>query len=83
MIPYAYPQYAPKIQGLLFLGLIVGTLISEIFMSGSLSDLIVARLAKKNGGVRVAEMRLWLAYPAALLSASKSFPFTSIEAVAD
>ena len=83
MIPYAYPQYAPKIQGLLFLGLIVGTLISEIFMSGSLSDLIVARLAKKNGGVRVAEMRLWLAYPAALLSASKSFPFTSIEPVTD
>lgn len=70
-IPSAYAQYSPQIQGLLFLGLILGTLVSEMFCSGRLSDYIVMRLAKKNGGVRIAEMRLWLAYPAALLSASK------------
>lgn len=69
MLPAAYPSYAPQIQGLLFLGLLLGTLFSEILCSGRLSDSIVARLAKKNGGLRVPEMRLWLAYPAALLSA--------------
>ncbi|KAI9809782.1 MAG: hypothetical protein M1825_000215 [Sarcosagium campestre] len=69
LIPVAYIQYTPQIQGLLFLGLILGTLVSEIACSGRLSDIIVLRLAKKNDGIRVAEMRLWLAYPAALLSA--------------
>ena len=71
MLPAAYVQYSPQIQGLLFLGLLLGTLFAEIFCSGRLSDYIVLRLAKKNGGVRTPEMRLWLAYPAALLSASK------------
>ncbi|KAI4161971.1 MAG: hypothetical protein LQ342_004419 [Letrouitia transgressa] len=71
MLPAAYIQYSPQIQGLLFLGLLLGTLFAEIFTSGRLSDAIVMRLAKKNGGVRLPEMRLWLAYPAALLSASK------------
>ncbi|KAI9829163.1 MAG: hypothetical protein M1832_000186 [Thelocarpon impressellum] len=69
LIPVAYIQYSPQIQGLLFLGLILGTLFSEILFSGRLSDFIVAKLTKRNNGVRVAEMRLWLAYPAALLSA--------------
>ena len=71
-LPAAYVQYSPQIQGLLFLGLLLGTLFSEFFCSGALSDKIVARLAKKNGGIRLPEMRLWLGYPAALLSASKS-----------
>ena len=71
MLPAAYVQYSPQIQGLFFLGLLLGTLFSEIFCSGRLSDYLVLRLAKKNDGVRVPEMRLWLAYPAALLSASK------------
>lgn len=71
MLPAAYIQYSPQIQGLLFLGLLLGTLFAEIFTSGRLSDAIVMRLAKKNGGVRLPEMRLWLAYPAALLSAGK------------
>ena len=69
MLPAAYPNYSPQIQGLLFLGLLIGTLFSEIFFSGRLSDTIVTRLARKNNGVRMPEMRLWLAYPAALLSA--------------
>lgn len=57
MIPAAYVQYSPQIQGLLFLGLLLGTLFSEVFMSGRLSDFIVAKLSKKNNGVRVPEMR--------------------------
>ncbi|KAL1997927.1 hypothetical protein VTN02DRAFT_415 [Thermoascus thermophilus] len=72
MLPAAYAQYTPLVQGLLFLGLLLGTLFAEIFCSGRLSDYIVARLAKRNNNVRVAEMRLWLAYPAIVLTASKS-----------
>ena len=71
MIPAAYAQYSPQIQGLLFIGLLLGTLFSEIFCSGRLSDWLVLRLTKSNNNVRVAEMRLWLAYPAALLSARR------------
>ncbi|KAK1716420.1 major facilitator superfamily transporter [Colletotrichum lupini] len=68
MIPVAYIDYSPQVQGLFFIGLIIGTLISEIFFSGQLSDWLVIKLAKRNGGVKTAEMRLWLAYPAALLT---------------
>ncbi|CAI4214097.1 unnamed protein product [Parascedosporium putredinis] len=69
MAPAAYAQYTPLIQGLLFIGLLLGTVFSEIFCSGRLSDWIVARLAKKNGGSRIPEMRLWLAYPALVITA--------------
>lgn len=68
MLPAAYLDYTPLIQGLLFIGLLLGTLFAELFIGGRLSDVIVARLAKKNGGVRLPEMRLWLAYPAGLLT---------------
>lgn len=71
MVPAAYASYTPLIQGLLFLGLLLGTVISEIFCSGRLSDYIVEKLAKKRGNVRVAEMRLWLAYPALVITAGK------------
>jgi hypothetical protein len=70
-IPAAYAQYSPSIQGLMFVGLLLGSWFAELFCSGRLSDWIVQRLRKKNGGVQVAETRLWLAYPAAFLSASK------------
>ena len=70
-IPAAYAQYSPSIQGLMFVGFLLGSWFAELFCSGRLSDWIVQRLSKKNGGVQVAETRLWLAYPAALLSASK------------
>ena len=69
MLPAAYISYSPQIQGLLFLGLLLGTLFSEIFCSGTLSDYICKRFAIRNNGVRIPEQRLWLAYPAALLSA--------------
>lgn len=68
MIPAAYAQYSADIQGLLFLGLLIGTLFSEIFLAGTLSDRLVARLAARNDGVRTPEQRLWLIYPAALLT---------------
>lgn len=73
MLPAAYATYSPLIQGLLCLGLFCGTIVSEICCSGRLSDHIVEKLAKRNGNMRVAEMRLWLAYPAVLLTASESF----------
>ncbi|KAK5081879.1 hypothetical protein LTR70_008441 [Exophiala xenobiotica] len=69
MLPAAYLNYSPLIQGLLFIGLLLGTLLAEVLIGGRLSDVIVARLARKNGGVRMPEMRLWLAYPAGLLTA--------------
>lgn len=70
-IPAAYAQYSPPIQGLMFSGLLLGSWFAEAFCSGRLSDLIVQRFSKRNAGVQVAETRLWLAYPAAFLSASK------------
>jgi len=69
MVPAAYPQYTPLIQGFLFFGLFIGTLVSEMCCSGRLSDYIVMRLMKKNGNVRTPEMRLWLSYPAILSTA--------------
>lgn len=71
MVPAAYASYTPLIQGLLFLGLLIGTVVSEVCCSGRLSDYIVGKLARRNGSVRVAEMRLWLAYPAILLTAGE------------
>ena len=71
MIPAAYADKSPQIQGLLFIGLLVGTLVSEIFFSGRLSDWLSTRLARKHNNVRVPEMRLWFMYPSLVLSASK------------
>lgn len=68
MLPAAYVDYSPQIQGLLFIGLLLGTLFAEFALGGKLSDIICARLAKRNGGVRIPEMRLWLIYPAGLLT---------------
>lgn len=62
-------------MGLIFLsrlfniGLIIGTLLSEFFCSGGLSDRLVVRLAKRNRNQKTPEMRLWLAYPAAVITA--------------
>lgn len=69
MIPAAYEEYKIQIQGLFFTGALIGVIFAEIFCSGSLSDLIVTRLARKNHGIRTPEMRLWLGYPGAILSA--------------
>jgi MFS family permease len=66
MLPGAYPDYNPQVQGLLFLGFIVGTLISEMLFSGGLSDYLVQRTARKNNGERIPEKRLLLYFPAAI-----------------
>ncbi|GAB1519732.1 hypothetical protein RhiTH_002800 [Rhizoctonia solani] len=68
MLPGAYPDYNPQVQGLLFLGFILGTLISEMLFSGGLSDYLVQRAMQKTNGERVPEKRLLLWFPAALLT---------------
>lgn len=77
-IPAAYVQYSPSIQGLMFIGLLLGSLFAELFCSGRLSDWIVQKISQRHGGMELAERRLWLAYPAAVLSASE-FTMTRIE----
>ncbi|CAI7654520.1 unnamed protein product [Penicillium bialowiezense] len=67
MIPAAYAQFPPQIQGLLFVGMLLGIVFAEIFCSGNLSDYICAKLTIKNDHIRIAEMRLWLIYPACVL----------------
>lgn len=66
MLPGAYPDYNPQVQGLLFLGFILGTLISEMLFSGGLSDYLVQRAARNNNGERIPEKRLLLYFPAAI-----------------
>ncbi|CZT21598.1 related to MFS transporter [Ramularia collo-cygni] len=68
LIPVAYATYTPQTQGLFSIGLIVGTLISEIFFSGTLSDWLLVKLASRPGTTKNAEMRIWLVYPAAILT---------------
>jgi hypothetical protein len=74
LIPAAYADYRPSEQGLLFLGLLAGTWFAELCCSGRLSDSIVRRLSQSTGGVPVPEMRLWLGYPGAILTAGGVFP---------
>ena len=69
MEPAVYENYPLQIQGLLFIGLLVGVVAAEMLCSGRLSDRIMAILAKRNDNQRVPEMRLWLGYPAAVISA--------------
>lgn len=69
MLPAAYESYTTQIQGLLFLGLIIGTVLAELLVSGRLSDIITSRLARRNNNVRTPEMRIYLGYPGAVLAA--------------
>ena len=62
-------KYSDQPQGLLFVGLIIGTMTAEAFFAGRLSDHLVTRLSRRTGGVRVPEHRLWLFYPAAVSTA--------------
>lgn len=68
MEPLAYETHSVQVQGLLFIGLLVGLVFAELFCSGRLSDWLVTRLAHKNDSQRMPEMRLWLGYPAAVVS---------------
>lgn len=74
LIPAAYAEFRPSQQGLLFLGLLAGTWFAELCCSGRLSDSIVRRLSRSSRGVLVPEMRLWLGYPGAILTAGRCFP---------
>ncbi|CAK7215190.1 hypothetical protein SCUCBS95973_002397 [Sporothrix curviconia] len=68
--PLAYEDKSPQVQGLLFLGFAVGILFAEAFCSGHASDKLVLWLTRHSATAkRTPEMRLWLGYPAALLSA--------------
>ncbi|KAF3808856.1 putative MFS-type transporter [Colletotrichum gloeosporioides] len=69
MGPVAYAQYSTQTQGLLWLGLISGTITIEIVCSGRMLDNIASRLAKSNNDIMTPAMYLWLAYPATLLGA--------------
>jgi hypothetical protein len=71
LIPAAYPQYSSSTQGLFFSGLLAGSWFAELFCSGRLSDFLIHRLRGSVRGALVPEMRLWLAYPGAILSAGK------------
>lgn len=62
MEPAAYSQYPSQIQGLFFIGMVVGNVASELLCSGRVSDYLCARQALRNNGVRSAEMRLSLCY---------------------
>ncbi|EEP79822.1 predicted protein [Uncinocarpus reesii 1704] len=64
--PLAYGDESAATQALLYLGLLVGTVASEILCSGRLSDWIVTVLAKRNNHIRVPESRIWIMYPALL-----------------
>ncbi|KAE8552068.1 hypothetical protein TMatcc_002077 [Talaromyces marneffei ATCC 18224] len=66
--PRRLHQRLPRTQGLLLIGLLVGLLFAEVVCSGNLSDKLMSHLTRKNGGTRVPEMRLWLGYPAAVVS---------------
>lgn len=68
MEPLAYETRSIQVQGLLFIGLLVGLVFAEVFCSGRLSDWLITRLAHKNNSQRIPEMRLWLGYPAAVVS---------------
>ncbi|OAA63394.1 major facilitator superfamily transporter [Niveomyces insectorum RCEF 264] len=68
MEPLAYEEHSPQIQGVLFIGLLVGVLFAEAFCSGHMTDKLVLRLAARNNNKRTPEMRLWLGLPATVIS---------------
>lgn len=69
LVPDAYADDSPQVQGALLIGLLVGLMAAELLCSGHLSDRIMVILTKRNDGDRLPEMRLWLGLPAAIFSA--------------
>ena len=69
MVPAAYAEKSTTTQGLLYIGIAVGLLVGELVCSGNLSDIICARLAKRNDNVRTPEMRLCTVYPGIIFGA--------------
>lgn len=52
-------NFAPSIVGLAYVAPLLGTLIGFVLV-GQFSDLLVLRLARRNGGIMQPEMRLWI-----------------------
>ncbi|ODV92043.1 hypothetical protein CANCADRAFT_81362 [Tortispora caseinolytica NRRL Y-17796] len=67
MIPAIFVDDSASVQGLMFLGLAIGTLVAEILCSGTLSDYIMNKRVKR-GLPRTPEPRLWLMYPGVILT---------------
>ncbi|KAK1487169.1 major facilitator superfamily transporter [Colletotrichum cuscutae] len=77
-IPYIFFQYCPlssgiypgtQTQGLLWLGLNLGTGTIEMVFSSRILDKLASQLARSKTDIIAPAMYLWLAYPAALLGA--------------
>lgn len=71
MLPAAYATYSIHVQGLFFIGLILGTVFAEVFFSGRLSDLLMVRLAKQNNGMHLVPCRLAFSQEARLVNLPK------------
>lgn len=59
-------NFTPSSVGLFSISALIGTLIG-IFTGAPLSDRSILWLSKRNGGIFEPEMRLWVAFPGALL----------------
>lgn len=64
--PYNFP---PAMVGVAYLSPFIGAALSS-FWSGNLSDWVVLRLARRNGGIREPEQRLWGLLVSGLITAS-------------
>lgn len=71
-----YPPYnfSPSDIGLTNLAPFVGQLVSGLFIA-PLSDKLIVRMARRNGGIYEPEMRLWLALPGAVIATAGTFMF--------
>jgi hypothetical protein len=71
-----YPPYnfSPSEIGLINVAPFIGQLISGL-IAAPLSDKWIVNLAKRNGGIYEPEMRLWLAFPGAVLVSAGIFMF--------
>ncbi|KAG8894535.1 hypothetical protein FRB99_001196 [Tulasnella sp. 403] len=68
-----------KSSPLLLVSLIISTFLSEVFLSGTLSDAIVKYITRSRKIPRRPEMRLWLMWPAGVLSVLGLFLFAVIQ----
>jgi hypothetical protein len=68
MMPAAYANYSLPVQGAFYTGLILGTVLGELLLSGRQSDWLLVKLAQRKGREKTPEMRLWFGYPGAVLT---------------
>ncbi|KAJ5366841.1 hypothetical protein N7541_000782 [Penicillium brevicompactum] len=70
LVPIAYPDRSLIGQGVMFIGLLVGTLMAEALVSGRLGDHIIGRATARGDLPQTPEMRIWMGYPGVLLFAA-------------